>query len=122
MEPLLSPQRVVDWLEKEQNKEHDNKPHYGHIVFAKSSQTNKTQTSQRPSTLDGLLAGTWKLTCGKDLFFPNMEQTTLRPDIVLWSKTGKKLIVIKLTVPWQINCEEAYERKKAKYTGLLGLY
>ena len=33
----------------------------------------------------------------------------------------KKLIVIELTVPWETRCEEAYERKKAKYTELLDL-
>ena len=49
-------------------------------------------------------------------------QTTLRPDIVLWSKTGKKLIVIELIVLWETICEEAYERKKAKYTELVDLY
>ena len=56
---------------------------------------------------------------GKRLVFPDVVQTTLRPDIVPWSKTGKKLIVIELTVPWETRCEEAYERKKAKYTELL---
>ena len=61
--------------------------------------------------------GTWKLTSGRDLF----SQTTLRPDIVLWSKTGKKLIIIELTVPWETRCEETYERKKAKYTELVNL-
>ena len=61
--------------------------------------------------------GTWKLTSGRDLF----SQTTLRTDIVLWSKTGKKLIIIELTVPWEPRCEEAYERKKAKYTELVDL-
>jgi len=58
---------------------------------------------------------------GRRLVFPNIVQTTLRPDIVLWSKKGKKLIVIKLTVPWETRCEEAYERKKAKYTELVDL-
>ena len=58
---------------------------------------------------------------GKRLVFPDVVQTTLRPDIVLWSKTGKKLIVIELTVPWETRCEEAYERKKAKYRELLDL-
>ena len=58
---------------------------------------------------------------GKKLVFTDVVQTTLRPDIVLWSTTGKKLIVIELTVPWETRCEEAYERKKAKYTYLLDL-
>ena len=57
---------------------------------------------------------------GKRLVFPDVVQTILRPDIVLWSKTGKKLIVIELTVPWETRCEGAYERKKAK-TELLDL-
>ena len=48
-------------------------------------------------------------------------QTTLRPDIVLWSNTGKKLIVIELTVPWETRCENAHDRQKAKYTELLDL-
>ncbi|KAH3861504.1 hypothetical protein DPMN_024434 [Dreissena polymorpha] len=34
---------------------------------------------------------------------------------------GKKLIVIELTVLWETRCEEAYERKEAKYTELLDL-
>ena len=37
----------------------------------------------------------------KKLVFPGIVQTNLRPDIVLWSETGKKLVVIKLTVPWE---------------------
>lgn len=49
---------------------------------------------------------------GKRLVFPAIDQTTLRPDIVLWSKTGKKLIAIKLTVLWVARCEEAYERRE----------
>ena len=50
---------------------------------------------------------------------PNIVQTTLRPDIVVWSKTVKKLIVIELIVPWETRCVEAYERKKEKYTELM---
>lgn len=49
---------------------------------------------------------------GKRLVFPAIVQTTLRPDIVLWSKTGKKLIATKLTVLWVARCEEAYERRE----------
>ena len=58
---------------------------------------------------------------GKRLVFPDVVQTTLRPDVVLWSETGKKLIVIELTVPWETRCEEAYERKKAKNSELLDI-
>ena len=58
---------------------------------------------------------------GRWLVFQDIVLTTLRPDIVLWSKAGKKLIVIELTVLWETRCEEAYERKKAKYTELVDL-
>jgi len=49
------------------------------------------------------------------------SQVLSRPtsDIIMWSETGNKLIMIELTVPWETRCEEAYERKKAKYTELL---
>ena len=51
--------------------------------------------------------------------FPSIVHTNLRPDIVLWSQTGRKLIMIELTVPWETRCEEAFERKKGKYSDLL---
>ena len=78
-------------------------------------------TLQNRSVESSILGGTtgWNMEVdlGKRLVFQDVVQKTLRSDIVLWSKTGKKLIVIELTV----RCEEAYERKKAKYTELLDL-
>ena len=113
------------------------------IPFVKSGDTRKTRTAQHTlhnrsvgsstakPTLQNRSVGSSILGCttgcnmevdlGQRLVFPDVVQTTLRPDIVLWSKTGKKLIVIELTVPWETRCEEAYERKKAKYTELLDL-
>ena len=43
---------------------------------------------------------------GRRLVFPDIVKTTLRPDIVLWSKTWKKLIVIELIVLWETRFEE----------------
>ncbi|XP_066271283.1 uncharacterized protein [Branchiostoma lanceolatum] len=56
---------------------------------------------------------------GRRLHFPPVVQTKLRPDAVLWSEEGKKIVLIELTVPWEERCEEAYERKKNKYQDLL---
>ena len=74
-------------------------------------------TLQNRSVGSSIIGGTtgcnMEFILGKRLVFPDVVQTTLRPDIVLWSKTGKKLIVIELTVPWETWCEEAYERKNA---------
>lgn len=42
-----------------------------------------------------------------------------RPDIVLWSKGTKQVVLIELTVPWEERMEEAYERKLKKYQALI---
>ena len=51
----------------------------------------------------------------KKLVFPNIIHTTLRPDIILSSEESKAIVMIELTVPWETRCDEAHERKKAKY-------
>lgn len=54
----------------------------------------------------------------KLVFPPEIVATTLRPDMVLWSKAAKLAYVMELTVPWEEGVEEAYERKKTKYSDL----
>ncbi len=57
---------------------------------------------------------------GRKLHFPEaVLSTTLRPDIIMWSPGGKKIILVELTVPWEEGCEEAAERKKGKYQQLV---
>ena len=51
----------------------------------------------------------------RKLLFPNIMETTLRPDAVLFSSQSDTLIAIELTV----NCEEAHERKSLKYADLM---
>lgn len=36
----------------------------------------------------------------------------------VWSEEAKKIILIELTFPWEENCEQAFERKSAKYQDL----
>ena len=55
----------------------------------------------------------------KKLVFPDVVQTNLRPDIVMWAPSSKKIILIELTVPWEDSCEEAFERKSSKYAELV---
>ena len=59
-----------------------------------------------------------KADLGIQLVFPNIDHTTKRPDIVIWSPNDKTLVIVELTVPWETRCVEAYERKMAKYTEL----
>lgn len=39
---------------------------------------------------------------------------TLRPNIILGSTMEKRVILIKLTVPWEQGIQDAYERKKSQ--------
>ena len=57
----------------------------------------------------------------KKLVFPDIVTTTLRPDIVLWSRQVKTLTAEELTVPWEI-CDRANERKALKYADLMEEY
>ena len=44
----------------------------------------------------------------KQLKFPEeIAHTNLRPDIVLWSRGTKQVVLIELTVPWEERIEEA---------------
>ena len=55
-----------------------------------------------------------KVDLKKQLHFPEeVARTTLRPDIIIWSRSPKKVILVELTVPWEERIEEAYETKKA---------
>lgn len=56
---------------------------------------------------------------GSQLVFPSeIATTTLRPDLVLWSPSIKKVYIVELTVPWEDSMEEAFERKHLRYSDL----
>ena len=55
----------------------------------------------------------------KQLVFPReILQTTMRPDIVMWSTAAKRVLIIELTVPWEEGIPAAHELKRLKYTEL----
>ena len=91
------------------------------ISFCREGSTQSTVVPQKP--IPKLLSGSndWIASAdlGSVLSFPqNIVYTGLRPDIVLWSDQIKKVVLVELTVPWEENIEEAYERKKARYEDL----
>ncbi|KAL7889078.1 hypothetical protein AOLI_G00040520 [Acnodon oligacanthus] len=56
---------------------------------------------------------------GTQLVFPiEITQTTLRPDVVMWSTAAKKVLIIELTVPWEEGMSAAYKHKRLKYSDL----
>ena len=52
-------------------------------------------------------------------FPPEIAVTCKRPDLVLWSRTTKQVVLMELTVPWEEGVEEAYERKMLSYSELV---
>ena len=63
----------------------------------------------------------WKMAADlkEALHFPHhIAHTQEWPDIVIWSDTVKRVIIVELTVPWEENMEEAFERKKLRYENL----
>lgn len=95
---------LADILEQERRKKH---PEQNKI-------TDHPKVGQRPAIQDkakqNLLQSTqgWemKVHLGRKLLFPEVGlSTTLRPNIVMWSLEGKKVILVELTVPWEENCE-----------------
>ena len=50
------------------------------------------------------MARDWKMLVdiGQQLIFPaEIAATTLRPDLVLWSRSLKSVYITELTVPWE---------------------
>lgn len=50
----------------------------------------------------------------KKMAFPESVPTNLRPDTVPCSQWTKKVIVIELTVPWEVRSSEFHKRKTTK--------
>ncbi|KAL6460670.1 hypothetical protein MHYP_G00306360 [Metynnis hypsauchen] len=80
------------------------------------------RSNSKPSERSQLCpARDWKMLAdvGKQLVFPSeIATTTLRPDLVLWSPSLRKVYMVELTVPWEDSMEEAYERKHLRYSEL----
>ena len=78
----------------------------------KPGKAAKPQQTKKTSILDGTTGWNLEVDLGKKLVFPEIVQTNLRPDIILWSETGKNLIMIKLTVPWETNVKRPMRGRK----------
>jgi len=112
---------LADTLEKEhKSKSKGIKAGPMFIHFVKVGNNPSTgQGNTRTGILD--LADDWmmEVDLNRRLNFPDIVQTSLRTDIVLWSWGKKKILIVELTVPWEDRCTQANERKRAKYEELL---
>nr|XP_055041026.1 uncharacterized protein LOC129428141 [Misgurnus anguillicaudatus] len=113
---------LADILEQERRKKQPAKvrPSLSTIAFVKEGQRPVVHSQAKQNLLQ--LAKGWEMEVdlGRKLHFPEaVLVTTLRPDIIMWSPEGRKIILVELTVPWEEGCEEAAERKRAKYQQLV---
>ena len=89
------------------------------IPFAKEGTTNMpTSNAKKQGILQPASDWTLQADLDKKLQFPDIAQTSLRPDIVIKSTATKRLVIVELTVPWEERCQSAYTLNKAKYTDL----
>ena len=54
------------------------------------------------------------------MFPPAIYSTPERPDLVLWSASRRRVILIELTCPAEEGIQDAASRKVARYAGLCG--
>ena len=45
--------------------------------------------------------------------------TSLRPDVVLFSRSSKTIVLLELTVPLEDNVHQAHDRKTSKYSAFV---
>ena len=90
------------------------------FVRAGESKPTKKTTINKTTLLSG--ASDWKLLVdteeSKLVFPPEIYSTPQRPDIVIWSKQTKTVLIVELTCPAEEGIEAAKIRKEAKYFGL----
>ena len=111
---------LADILEWERRKKRNTKKKACPAInFIKEGQTGRKTKVPTTSIIDESDCWEMKVDLGKQLVFPNILHIAQRPDIVLiWFPNDRKLVMVELTVPWETRCDEAYERKMAKYTEL----
>jgi len=107
---------LADVLERERaRKGHPTK--VNSINFVRPGEKGKAAPHQG-GILDGAQLWEMRVDLDRRLSYPDIIQTSLRPDIVLWSVQSKRMVMVELTVPWEKCCEEAYQRKKMKYASI----
>ncbi len=90
------------------------------IPFVSAGAPTKCSTKSPLGILSAACDWELRLDLEKRLYFPpDIVVTDLRPDIVIWSKNAKTVVIGELTVPWETNVDERHEFKKAKYTDLV---
>lgn len=88
---------------------------------ASGKSCNTSFTKSRASILEG--GDDWEVmkdsSDNQILFPPEITQTALRPDIIVWSRSLRRVILMELTIPAEDNLQKAHNRKMLKYQALV---
>ena len=90
------------------------------IEFVRAGSKKKPQSKTKTTVLS--TAPDWQLLVDleRQIKFPtHIIETRLRPDIILYSNTTKKIVMWELSVPWEEHMDTAHERKMSKYEHLV---
>ena len=95
-------------------------PRRQNIAFVKpGGAAQKTEVGRSARLLTPGKSWDMRVDLDKQLVFPTeITQTSLRPDIVMWSTAANKVLIIELTVPWEEGIPVAHEFKRSKYSDL----
>jgi len=75
------------------------------IPFVKEGTTNMpTNNAKKQGILQQASDWTLQANLDKKLQFPDIVQTSLRPDIVIQSTVTKHLVIVELAAPWEGRC------------------
>ena len=92
----------------------------GFIKFCKGGMqpTRKVLSKSKDASWKGI----WKVAADLEsaLVFP-VVPTKLRPDMIVWNEEEKVMKIIELTVSWETNIDDAYNRKNVRYENLCNL-
>ena len=97
-------------LELERKKKHHKGTTTGitYIPCVKDGSTNMpTSNAKKQDILQQASEWTIQTDLNRKLQFPDIVQTSLRPDIVIQSAATKRLVIVELTVPWELRCQSA---------------
>jgi hypothetical protein len=114
----------ASYVQRRVHEQNDSKDiHIGDTIAFVRPGTKTFVTSKRQGL--NLLTGArdWQVLCDFDskqiIFPPEICATSDRPDMVIWSRSRKRVIVIELTVPSEELVSDAHHRKSLKYESLL---
>ncbi len=118
-------QEIAMWVDLERIHANQTKPRAGHTTMQFVAEGQRMTTTPVPPQKNTSIlsrATDWELQVDlrKKLVFPqDVAVTTLRPDMVMLSRSTKTIYIVELTVPWEDRLEISHKLKATKYQDLV---